>query len=74
MLRISRLTDYATVLLAALAGEPERVQTAANQLGLRLDEFVEKSLDAALSRKETVKMAFDYVLRKNAELYRRLAK
>jgi FeS assembly SUF system regulator len=29
MLRISRLTDYATVLLAVLASEPERVQTAA---------------------------------------------
>ena len=29
MLRISRLTDYATVLLAALAGQPQRVQTAA---------------------------------------------
>ena len=29
MLRMSRLTDYATVLLAALAGEPGRVQTAA---------------------------------------------
>jgi FeS assembly SUF system regulator len=28
MLRISRLTDYATVLLAALADEPVRVQTA----------------------------------------------
>jgi len=28
MLRMSRLTDYATVLLAALAGEPGRVQTA----------------------------------------------
>src|SRR5215813_4184582 len=28
MLRISRLTDYATVLLAALASEPQRVQTA----------------------------------------------
>lgn len=28
MLRISRLTDYATVILANLAGEPERVQTA----------------------------------------------
>ena len=28
MLRMSRLTDYATVLLAALAGEPERVHTA----------------------------------------------
>src|ERR1700745_1729069 len=29
MLRIIRLTDYSTVLLAALAGEPGRVQTAA---------------------------------------------
>ena len=29
MLRISRLTDYATVLLAALAEQPERLQTAA---------------------------------------------
>ncbi len=33
MLRISRLTDYATVLLAALAGEPARVQTAASLAG-----------------------------------------
>lgn len=30
MLRINRLTDYATVLLAALASEPARVQTAAS--------------------------------------------
>lgn len=29
MLRISRLTDYATVILAALAEEPDRTQTAA---------------------------------------------
>ncbi|MGH8220074.1 MAG: SUF system Fe-S cluster assembly regulator [Steroidobacteraceae bacterium] len=29
MLRISRLTDYATVILASLAGDPDRVQTAA---------------------------------------------
>ncbi|MEP7244399.1 MAG: SUF system Fe-S cluster assembly regulator [Gammaproteobacteria bacterium] len=29
MLRISRLTDYATVILAALARAPERVQTSA---------------------------------------------
>jgi FeS assembly SUF system regulator len=29
MLRISRLTDYATVILAALAEDPARVQTAA---------------------------------------------
>jgi FeS assembly SUF system regulator len=30
MLRMSRLTDYATVLLATLAGDPQRVQTAAS--------------------------------------------
>lgn len=30
MLRISRLTDYATVVLATLAQEPERVQTASS--------------------------------------------
>jgi FeS assembly SUF system regulator len=29
MLRISKLTDYATVILAALAGQPDQVQTAA---------------------------------------------
>jgi FeS assembly SUF system regulator len=29
MLRISRLTDYATVILATLAQEPERLQTSA---------------------------------------------
>jgi FeS assembly SUF system regulator len=33
MLRISRLTDYATVLLAALASDPTRVQTAASLAG-----------------------------------------
>src|SRR6266481_5337229 len=33
MLRMSRLTDYATVLLAALASEPDRVQTAAALAG-----------------------------------------
>jgi len=30
MLRLSRLTDYATVVLAALAEDPARVQTAAS--------------------------------------------
>lgn len=30
MLRISRLTDYATVLLAALAAQPDRLRTAAS--------------------------------------------
>ena len=33
MLRISRLTDYATVVLAALASDPTRVQTAASLAG-----------------------------------------
>jgi FeS assembly SUF system regulator len=33
MLRISRLTDYATVILGVLAAEPERVHTAAAVAG-----------------------------------------
>ncbi len=33
MLRISRLTDYATVVLATLASDPSRVQTAASLAG-----------------------------------------
>jgi FeS assembly SUF system regulator len=33
MLRLSKLTDYATVLLAALAAEPGRMQTAAALAG-----------------------------------------
>jgi len=33
MLRISRLTDYATVILAALAQAPDRVQTSASLAG-----------------------------------------
>src|SRR5579862_5728316 len=33
MLRISRLTDYATVVLAALASDPARIQTAASLAG-----------------------------------------
>lgn len=37
MLRISRLTDYGTLALTTIAGEPERIHTAANlaaRLGL----------------------------------------
>jgi hypothetical protein len=51
-----------------------RIEAAANELGLTVEKFVEQTLDATLTRKETVRMAFDYVLQKNAELYRRLAK
>jgi hypothetical protein len=51
-----------------------RVKAAADELGLSVDKFVEESVDIALTRNETVRQAFDYVLQKNAELYRRLAK
>ena len=62
-----------TILIELPDEKATRVQAAADQLGLRLDEFVERTLDVALSRKETITVAFDYVLKKNAELYRRLA-
>src|SRR3989440_526386 len=48
MLRMSRLTDYATVLLAALAGEPGRVQTAASLSELSLAQLA--GLEAAPAR------------------------
>jgi hypothetical protein len=50
-----------------------RVRQAANQMGVSIEEFLEKSLDVALSRNDSVQFAFDYVLKKNAELYLRLA-
>jgi hypothetical protein len=62
-----------TISLELPEEKVKRVREAAAQLGLPLETFVEKSLDAALSRKDAMKTTFDYVLKKNAELYRRLA-
>lgn len=51
-----------------------RLKSAADELGMPIEQYVAKTIDSALVRKELVNSTFDYVLKKNAELYRRLAK
>jgi len=63
-----------TVTIQLPDDKAKRVKAAADELGLSVDKFVEESVDTALTRKESVGIAFEYVLKKNAELYRRLAK
>ncbi len=61
-------------LTVTLAEEKlEQLRQTAGQLGLEVDELVRRSIDEALARHQRVQAASDYVLQKNAELYRRLA-
>ena len=51
-----------------------RLKEAAARLGISAEELVRLSIDALLARpEEEFKSAMDYVLKKNADLYRRLA-
>ena len=46
----------------------------ADRLGVRVEDLLAQLADDFLTRKESVEVASRYVLAKNAELYRRLAK
>lgn len=46
---------------------------AARERGLRVEELLKQIADDFLSRKEGFEAAAQYVLKKNAELYKRLA-
>ncbi len=51
-----------------------RLQERAESLGVTLEELVRQSIEALLGRPTPeVQQAIDYVVRKNTELYRRLA-
>jgi hypothetical protein len=53
----------------------QRLHQAADRLGLSVEELVRLSVDEYLERRqEAVREAAEYVLTKNAELYRRLAR
>ena len=54
--------------------QAERVTALATKHGVGADQFLAKLIDQSLDRAETVQNAADYVLGKNDELYRRLAK
>jgi antitoxin FitA len=54
--------------------QAERLEAAARKDGLPLEELLRKLTVDYLDRKEKFEVASEYVLQKNAELYRRLAK
>lgn len=49
------------------------LQQAAVKLGVSIEELVRLGVDDFLARRQQFDKAADYVLQKNAELYRRLA-
>lgn len=51
-----------------------RLEAAARLEGLQLEELLRKLTTEFLDRREKFEVASEYVLQKNAELYRRLAK
>ena len=64
-----------TTLTVALADERvSRLEQLATSLGVSSDELVRVCIEELLTRPEDAfRQAADYVLKKNAELYRRLA-
>ena len=51
-----------------------QLSKAARELGVPIDDLLRRITDDFLARKEGFQESAEYVLQKNAELYRRLAK
>jgi|HubBroStandDraft_5_1064220.scaffolds.fasta_scaffold381482_3 hypothetical protein len=51
----------------------EQLALSAQELGVAVEELLRKITDDYLTRKKEFLLASEYVLQKNAELYRRLA-
>ena len=63
-----------TITISIPEDRLERLQQTAQRLGIAPEELVRASLDELLSRPdEALGRAVDHVLKKNAELYLRLA-
>lgn len=54
-------------------GEMQRLKDAAAGLGLAVEELVRLKINESLAREQLIDQEIDYILQKNAELYRRLA-
>jgi antitoxin FitA len=52
----------------------DKLARAANDLGVQVEELLQRITDEYLARQQNFEVAAAYVLQKNAELYRRLAK
>lgn len=51
----------------------DRLTQAAKEMGVPVEDLLQRITDDFLNRNESFEAAAKYVLRKNAELYRRLA-
>ncbi|MBX9581642.1 MAG: ribbon-helix-helix protein, CopG family [Gemmataceae bacterium] len=54
--------------------QAERLTAAAREKGVAVEELLRQLADDFLTRKQSFEAAAGYVLKKNAELYRRLAR
>ncbi|MFO0851015.1 MAG: DNA-binding protein [Gemmataceae bacterium] len=63
-----------TITIDLPADRAERLAELARQRNLSVEEYARLGLTELIDRDEGFRTAADYVLRKNAELYRRLAK
>lgn len=62
-----------TITIDLTPDQSEYLATLARKHGLSAEEFARRELADVLERRSTVDAASEYVLHKNAELYRRLA-
>ncbi len=62
-----------TLTIAVDDAKLQQLQETAQRLGVPVEDLVAQSIDEYLTRRQRFEEAADYLLKKNAELYRRLA-
>jgi antitoxin FitA len=62
-----------TITIPVEEDQLEYLREAAEKLGISVEELARLGIDEYVSRRLGFERAADYVLQKNAELYRRLA-
>ena len=62
-----------TITIDLTPDQSKHLSVLAEKQGLSAEEFARRELAELIERRKTVDAASEYVLHKNAELYRRLA-
>jgi len=63
-----------TLTFAVTEEKAEQLTTAASKLGVSVEDLLQRITENFLAHQEEFQTAAEYVLQKNSELYRRLAK
>jgi antitoxin FitA len=63
-----------TLTFAVTEEKAEQLTTAASKLGVSVEDLLRRTTENFLVHQEEFQTAAEYVLQKNSELYRRLAK